>query len=103
MPACAVASRTPAICGISGTSVGARGETAEDMMNPFGGIVRSVLHKVTQNVNGRDKPGHDDLMKFMVGSCYFFFAASGAAAAGFASAAGAASSLLVSRRSILAS
>src|SRR5712671_6548990 len=31
MPAAAVASLTPAITGISGTSVGARGETAVDM------------------------------------------------------------------------
>src|SRR6185369_8917874 len=34
MPAAAVASLTPAIAGISGTSVGARGETAVDMRAP---------------------------------------------------------------------
>src|SRR5665647_1577659 len=45
MPAAAVASLTPAIAGISGTSVGASGETADDM----GQFQR----------DGRDKPGHD--------------------------------------------
>ncbi len=34
MPAAAVASRTPAIAGMSGTCCGARGETAEDMAAP---------------------------------------------------------------------
>jgi hypothetical protein len=34
MPACAVASRTPSIDGISGTWVGARGETVVLMVRP---------------------------------------------------------------------
>src|SRR3954454_1301791 len=37
MPAAAVASRTPGITGISGISVGARGETADDIGAPYRG------------------------------------------------------------------
>src|ERR1700736_4011099 len=46
MPAAAVASFTPAIAGMSGTSVGASGDTAEDI-----GGIRSVMMK--QNRHGR--------------------------------------------------
>ena len=39
MPAAAVASLTPAIAGISGTLVGASGETADDMASPAENII----------------------------------------------------------------
>src|SRR6185312_10066092 len=62
MPAAAVASFTPAIAGISGTSVGARGETVVDMRAPCS--TRSTVAGAPtrpQTWNGRAlRPGHDD-------------------------------------------
>jgi len=61
-----VARRTPAIAGMSGTLVGARGETEEDMKlsSVVPGLVPGI-HVVQrlcmQDVSGRDKPGHDDI------------------------------------------
>src|SRR4051794_8599920 len=73
MPAAAVASRTPATGGISGTSVGARGEIAVAMMRfrnrrtisaVMAGIIPAIhvfsgLSMRTKDVDARDKPGHD--------------------------------------------
>src|SRR5689334_11435879 len=80
MPAAAVASFTPAIAGISGTSVGARGEMAVDMgaeseasganAASWPGLTRPSTTFASamrlQDVDGRDKPGHD------VGKYYWF-------------------------------
>src|SRR5580704_1086005 len=71
MPAAAVASFTPAIAGISGTSVGASGETAVDMGMPYRqrksswpGLSRpstsSGPSTGSQDVDARHKAGHDD-------------------------------------------
>src|SRR5207342_224966 len=72
MPAAAVASLTPAIAGISGTSVGASGETAVDMGTSESGYkwlswpglsrpsTPCLRSTELQDVDGRDKPGHDD-------------------------------------------
>jgi hypothetical protein len=50
MPAAAVASFTPEITGMSGTEVGASGETAVDMISILDSGERSI-----QNAEGRDK------------------------------------------------
>src|ERR1700753_1380886 len=60
MPAAAVASFTPANAGISGTSVGASGEAADDMEK-----FRKPRETTGRKRDGRDKaprayPGHDD-------------------------------------------
>src|SRR6476620_4796621 len=71
MPAAAVASLTPAIAGISGTSVGARGETAVVMRAPVrpdqtvAGPAPAIdvfrAGRRTRTWNGRAlRPGHDD-------------------------------------------
>jgi hypothetical protein len=55
MPACAVASLTPSIAGMSGTFFGARGETVVLIaMRSMVGLRTMCLKR-----NGRDKPGHD--------------------------------------------
>src|SRR6185312_12855153 len=58
MPACAVARRTPAISGMSGTSLGARGDTAEDIEACHRRACPGDpdwLATCLQNGNGRDK------------------------------------------------
>src|SRR6476619_3811866 len=71
MPAAAIASLTPAIAGISGTSVGARGETAVVMRAPVrpdqtvAGPAPAIdvfrAGRRTRTWNGRAlRPGHDD-------------------------------------------
>src|SRR6266540_7508884 len=72
MPAAAVASFTPAIAGISGTSVGASGEMVVDMRAPsstrfnrsrtWAGHPRLEVRSTrSQTWNGRAlRPGHDD-------------------------------------------
>ena len=125
MPAAAVASFTPAITGMSGTSVGARGETAVDMRAPcingeviMAGLVPAIHVFLPlmgpQDVDGRDKPGHDDRKYYWLrgsDSEFYFFAgaileslaASGLAASGLASDFATASSGLSMRSTLAAS
>src|ERR1700728_1801027 len=98
MPAAPVASRTPAIGGMSGMIFGARGEMAEDTgkilchggTSPFQErrarlcpAIRVLRLPCSKDVDARDKPGHD---QSKIG--HFFAGAAGLRVEGSAAAAG---------------
>src|SRR5437763_1094385 len=59
MPAAAVASRTPAIAGMSGTVLGASGETVAAMALIFVVYGRAYWLRGLKDVDARGEPGHD--------------------------------------------
>src|SRR6185312_10899191 len=93
MPASAVASLTPAMGGMSGTSVGASGETEEDMKGP-----------VDKGMPGT-RPGMSSTYRNPLAKSNYFFAGGAILESLAASGAGAsalAGALAASMRSILA-
>src|SRR3954452_21375942 len=103
MPAAAVASLTPAIAGIAGTSVGARGETAVDMQVPLrpvqqsadpGSYRSSMSSGPVEGVPRRRTAGHfgpamttvNTIGLMEVTANFYFFAGAILESAGFAAA-----------------
>src|SRR3954471_24271265 len=107
MPASAVARRTPAITGMSGTCFGARGETEEDIGAPWWDLDMQMPGAGAGHHKGLDTLHVTEV----TANSYFFaggaillsdgFASAGLASAGLASAAGWSSrSTLASARSL---
>src|SRR5690606_19025461 len=87
MPASAVAMRTPAIAGMSGTSVGARGETVVDMGLPGGGLatIFAYLRGMPGTSTNKKCPavaGHSCRVGFATVAYFFSAGAAGASAFG---------------------